>query len=292
MNWFSDNGISLLNGLATGSLLFVLAIGLSLTFGLVQTVNLAHGSLFLLGAYTGYSITTHAWPGAFAIAAVLGALVGGVGAGLLWTVTRQRTDHLDQALLTLGIAFVAADLISAGWGNDVHPVNPPTFLDGTVGISGNSYPVYRLALTGVGIALAILVYLVFERTRLGALVRAAVADSAMLAALGVRTWRVVAAVFVRGGVLAGLAGVMGGPVLGAYPGEDTDVLILALTVVVIGGLGSIPGAFVGAIVIGELQTLGVALVPKFASVLMFAVMAAVLAVRPQGLLGSRSLVYK
>lgn len=292
MSWFSDNAVSMINGLALGSLLFAIAVGLSLIFGLVQTLNLAHGSLFALGAYAGYTFTSHDIAGGFALAAVVGAAIGGVGALVLWVATRRLHDHLDQALLTLGLAFIVSDLISSTWGDDVHSVEPPSGLAGSIDIAGTGYPVYRIALIGAGIALAVAVYLVFERTKLGALVRAAVADSQMLAALGVRTRRIVVSVFVLGGALAALSGVLAGPVLGAYPGEDSNVLILTLTVVVIGGLGSIPGAFVGAIVIGELQTLGVALLPQFASVLIFAAMAAVLAVRPQGLLGARSLIYK
>jgi branched-chain amino acid transport system permease protein len=292
VGWFPIYGISMLNGLAIGSLLFTMAVGLSLIFGLVQVLNLAHGSLFLIGAYVGYALTENGTPGGLLIAVLLGAALGAVAGWLLSAATRRLPGNLDQALLTLGLSFIIADSVSTVWGKDVHSVKPPSLLAGAVSIGGSEYPLYRVVIIGVGIALAIAVYLVFERTRLGALARAAVADSEMLSALGVRTRRIVLGVFLIGGALAAVGGALAGPVLGAYPGEDSDVLILTLTVVVIGGLGSIPGAFVGAIFIGELQSLGVALLPQVASLLVFVAMAAVLAVRPQGLFGKPSLIYK
>lgn len=292
MDFLSTHGISVLNGLAIGSLLFTMAIGISLIFGLVQTLNLAHGSLFLLGAYAGYAFTSEGTPGGLGLAVLVAAVLGGLAGLLLSLVMRPLPEHLDQALLTLGLAFILADGFSAIFGDDVHSVAPPEWLSGTVFLGGDAYPVYRVALIVVGVVLAIGVYVVFERTRLGALARAAVADAEMLSALGVRTRRVVVGVFVVGGAFAAAGGALGGPILGAYPGLDGEVLVLALTVVVIGGLGSIPGAFVGALIVGQLQTLGFALLPQFASVLVFMTMAAVLALRPEGLLGKPSLIYK
>jgi branched-chain amino acid transport system permease protein len=292
VGFLSTHGISMLNGLAIGSLLFTMAIGISLIFGLVQTLNLAHGSLFLAGAYAGFRITSEGMPGGLVLALVVGALVGGVAGLLLALIIKPLPEHLDQALLTLGLAFIVADLFSTVFGDDVHSVAPPEWLSGTVFLGEDAYPVYRVALIVVGLLLAVGVYVVFERTRLGALARAAVADAEMLSALGVRTRQVVLSVFVIGGAFAGLGGALGGPVLGAYPGLDGEVLVLTLTVVVIGGLGSIPGAFLGALIVGQLQTLGFALLPQFASVLVFVTMAAVLAIRPQGLLGQPSMIYK
>lgn len=292
MTFLTAHGVSLLNGLAIGALLFMMAAGLSVIFGLVRTLNLAHGSLFLIGAYLGYWLTSTAIPGALWLACAAAAAAGAVCGLLLAVATKRLGTNLDQALLTLGLSFVVADGVSSVWGHDVHSVATPSALAGSVEVLGTAYPVYRLFVIVVGLATVVGLYLLFERTTLGALARAAVSDPGMLGALGVRTRRIILVTFALGAALAGLGGALGGPVLGAYPGQDSEVLILALTVIVIGGLGSIPGAFLGAVVVGELQSLGVDLVPQFASVLVFVAMALVLAVRPQGLLGNASMVYR
>ena len=208
------------------------------------------------------------------------------GAGLaVLTRPLARRGHLDQALLTLGVALIVGDLLSARFGNDVQSVPPPAFLAGSVRIAGHEYPSYRLAVIVAGLALAVLVWLLVERSRAGALVRATVADAPMVRALGVDTGRLVVAVFAFGVVLACLGGVLGAPVLGAYPGLDERVLILGLVVVVLGGLGSVSGAFLGAMVIGQVEVLGVSLLPQYASFLVFGTMAVVLLLRPTGMLG-------
>lgn len=282
--------ISVLNGLAIGLLLFTMAVGLSLVFGLMDVLNLAHGSLFLVGAYVAWSIAGDGGVGAFGLALLVAVLVGVLGGGGLALATRPlaRRGHLDQALLTLGLALIIAQLVSIRWGDDVRSVPPPAFLDGVVSIAGDAYPAYRLALIAVGALIAAVVYVVFERTQLGALVRASVADRAMVEALGVDTRRVLYGVFVIGAVLAAVGGVLGAPLLSARPGLDDEVLILALIVVVIGGLGSVPGALLGALLIGQVRSLGVELLPQFASFLLFVAMAVVLVVRPAGLLGDRT----
>ncbi|HEX3212290.1 MAG TPA: branched-chain amino acid ABC transporter permease, partial [Actinomycetota bacterium] len=258
-------------------------------FGIMDVLNLAHGALYLAGAYLAVRFVGdgQATLGAFALAGLAAVAVGaGAGAGLaVLTRPLAARGHLDQALLTLGVALIVGDLLSARFGDDVQSVPPPAFLAGSVAIAGRQYPSYRLAVIVAGLALAVLVYLLVERSRAGALVRATVADAPMARALGVDTGRLLVATFAAGVALACLGGVLGAPVLGAYPGLDERVLILGLVVVVLGGLGSVPGAFLGAMVVGQVEVLGVSLLPRYASFLVFGTMAVVLLLRPTGLLG-------
>ena len=287
--WLGDNLVTVVDGVAFGVLLFTIAVGLSLVFGIMDVLNLAHGALYLAGAYLAVRFVGdgQATLGAFALAGLAAVAVGaGAGAGLaLLTRPLAARGHLDQALLTLGVALIVGDLLSARFGNDVQSVPPPQFLAGSVAIGGREYPSYRLAVIAAGLAMALAVYLLVERTRAGALVRATVADAPMVRALGVDTGRLMVATFAAGVVLACLGGVLGAPVLGAYPGLDERVLILGLVAVVLGGLGSVPGAFLGAMVIGQVEVLGVSLLPRYASFLVFGTMAVVLLLRPTGMLG-------
>ncbi len=287
--WFDTNLVSVLNGLAIGCLLFLLASGLSLVFGMMDVLNLAHGAVFLVGAYAAYALIGDdaSWAGfatAIVVALAAGALCGGVLAGM--TAPLAGRGHLDQALLTLGVALVLADLVVVAFGRDVHGVGAPPGLDGSVSIAGQAYPVYRLALIGIGLALALAIYVIVERTRLGSLIRAAVADRAMLEAMGVDARKVLLGVFAAGCALAAFAGALGAQIYGARPGLEDSILLLALVVVVIGGLGSIKGALVGALVIGQVESLGRALVPDLAPFLLFGAMGLVLLFRPRGLFGS------
>jgi branched-subunit amino acid ABC-type transport system permease component len=280
--------VSVLNGFAIGFLLFVLAVGLSLVFGMMDVLNLAHGALFLGGAYVGAALAG-SWGGflaALGIAAAAG-LAAGVVLSLLTEPLRRRS-HLDQALLTLGIALVVGELLLIVFGDDPLSVAAPPGLDGSVVALGVPYPTYRLALIAVGALLALVVYAVVDRTRVGALVRATVADRDMVAAIGVDNRVVKVAVFAVGSLLATTAGVLGGPIYGARPGLDATVLILALVVVVIGGLGSVRGALVGSLLIGQVESVGRALLPDLASFVLFGALALVLVVRPQGLFGARA----
>jgi branched-chain amino acid transport system permease protein len=214
--------------------------------------------------------------------------VAGLVAGALLSLMTEplrRRSHLDQALLTLGVALVVAELLIIVFGDDPLSVPAPPGLDGSVSVFGATYPTYRLVLIGIGAVLALAVYLVVDRTRVGALVRATVADREMVATLGVDNRLVKIGVFAVGSLLATTAGVLGGPVYGARPGLDSTVLILALVVVVIGGLGSVRGALVGALIIGQVDTLGRVLLPDLASFILFAALAVVLVLRPQGLFG-------
>lgn len=288
-SWIDVHFISLLNGLAIGALLFILAVGLSLIFGMMDVLNLAHGVLFLGGAYAawwlaGESPSWPRWGAALAVAGAAGALAG---SGLSLLVERlARRSHLDQALLTLGLTLIAADALSAAFGDDVHTVNPPPGLDDSVLVLGRAYPVYRLALIGLGAVLATAVHLVVERTSIGALIRATVADRQMVASIGVDERRVKVAVFAVGAMLATTAGVLGAPVYGARPGLDGTALMLALVVVVIGGLGSVRGALIGALVIGEIESLGRAVLSDLASFVLFGALAVVLVLRPRGMFGA------
>lgn len=287
--WIDLHFISLLNGLAIGSLLFILAVGLSLIFGMMDVLNLAHGVLFLVGAYAAWWIAGAApsWPGFAGALAVAGAAGIAAGAGLAFLVGRlARRSHLAQALLTLGLALIAADVLSAAFGDDVHSINPPPGLDGSLIVLGKAYPVYRVALIGLGGALAAAVHVIVERTTIGALIRATVADRDMVAAVGVDHRRVKLIVFAVGALLATTAGVLGAPVYGARPRLDDVALLLALVVIVIGGLGSVRGALIGALVIGEIESLGRDLLSDVAPFVTFGALAVVLVVRPRGLFGA------
>lgn len=279
--------LQLLNGLVFSMLLFVLAAGLSLIFGQMNVINLSHGAFYLLGGYIGLTMVRQL--NNFWLALLLAPLVvGGLGVFIEYFFLRRLYGahrHLDQVLFTFGLALIAADLIRWNWGAYVEAVDPPAILVGQVPILGIQFPVYRLALIGFGLALAGLLWLFIERTRLGAIVRAGVSDAQMVSGLGINITLVFAAVFALGTALAALAGVIGSPVLNLYPGLDFEILILTLVVVVVGGLGTLKGAFFGSLLIGMADTLGKALLPEFALFLIFAVMAAILLIRPSGLFG-------
>ena len=292
IGWLDANLVSVLNGFAVGSLLFILALGLSIVFGMMDVLNLAHGALYLAGAYLAWDLldggaTWGAFLGALGLAAVVGLLAG---AGLsAMTEPLARRPILDQALLTLGVSLIVAEVLSIVYGNDALSVRAPPGLDGSVSVAGNSYPTYRLLLIAIGVVLAVAVWLVVERTSVGALVRASVADREMVSAMGIDNRKVKVAVLGIGSMLATVAGVLGAPVYGARPGLDDTILILALVVVVIGGLGSVKGAFIGAMLIGQVESLGRALLPDVSSFILFGTLAVVLVVRPRGLFGPRKL---
>lgn len=286
ITWFDANLVSILNGVAIGCLLFILAIGLSLVFGMMNVLNLAHGAIFLVGAYIGWSVAGESptWLGflaALGIAVGIGVLAGGALSAL--TEPLRRRSHLDQALLTLGIALVVAELLAMAFGTDVRAVNAPPGLDGSVEVLGNAYPTYRLVLIGIGAVLAVAMWLLVSRTMIGAIIRGTVDDREMISAIGIDNRKVKLAVFAAGSALAAAAGVLGGPIYGARPGLDATVLILALVVVVIGGLGSVRGALVGALLIGQIESLGRALLADAASFALFGALAIVLLLRPRGL---------
>jgi len=276
-----------LNGLAFAMLLFLVAAGLTLIFGLMDVLNLAHGSFFMLGAYLGLTFVRTL--GSFWLALVLVpplvALLGLLVERFLLRRLYGRPGHLDHVLLTLGLLFILADMVHWQWGAAIQSLHPPPGLDGTTLILGSSFPVYRLFVIGFGLVLALALWLLLDRTRWGAVIRAGVHDRQMVQNLGINIDAVYSGAFAFGCGLAALSGVVGAPIVGLYLGLDADVLILALIVIVIGGLGSFAGSFLGSLLVGQADTFGRALLPEFSMFLSFGVMALVLLFRPGGLLG-------
>ena len=289
LSWLDANALTMINGVALAAVLFLIAVGLSLIFGTMNVLNLAHGAVSLTGAYIGVALLDgSATMPNFIVAVLAAAAVGLVIGGVLAVMTSSVKDHLRQALLTLGVALIAGDVLREIFCADVESVPAPAGLDGAVSILGRQYPLYRLSIIAVSAVIAILLYLVLERTRVGAMVRATVADRAMVEAIGIRTNLVLGGVFGVGAALASIGGLLAAPILGAQPGLDDTVLLLGLVVVVVGGLGSLKGALVGALLVGQLQTLGVAMLSEYASFLLFGAMALVLLTRPRGLLPAKT----
>jgi branched-chain amino acid transport system permease protein len=280
----ATNLVTVVEGVAFGLLLFTLAVGLSLVFGMMDVLNLSHGTLYLVGAYAAYALSDGSWWGLI-LAVIVGTAAGALGGGLLagMTLPLSRRGHLDQALLTLGVAFIAGELFFEAFGHEVVPTAPPEALRGSVELLGRPYPIYRLVFIAVAGILALAVYIAFERSTLGALVRATVADREMVHAMGVDTRKVLFGVFAVGAALAALGGTLGAPLLAPGPGIDERVLVLSLVVIVIGGLGSVRGALLGGLLIGQVQTLGVSLLPDLAPFLLFGAMLTVLVIKPAGL---------
>ncbi|MCL5266149.1 MAG: branched-chain amino acid ABC transporter permease [Chloroflexi bacterium] len=282
-------GIQFLNGMAYSLLLFLLAMGLSLIFGMMDVMNLAHGSLYMIGAYVGLFFL--GWTGQFWIAVVLVPIaVGIIGIIMEASLLRPlyRRGHLDQVLLTFGLSFVFMDMVKWIWGADIRSLPAPPGLAKSAIIFGRSFPEYRLFVIVIGLILALALWAFLERTRLGAVIRAGVADKEMVSGLGINITLVFTLVFGLGAALAGLSGIIAGPVLGLYPGMDFETLIITLIVVVVGGLGTLKGSFWGAILIGQAQTFGKVLVPDFALLIVFVIMAIVLLARPSGLFGKEA----
>jgi len=277
--------IQTLNSLALGGLLFLLAAGFSLIFGLMRIANLTHGALFMLGAYFGVAILKVV-PNLWA-AALLGGLAVAAFGGLLerFILRRLGGNVLGQVLVTLGIAYIIADACLVIWGGDPIPIPTPAFLQQPLRVAGFAFPAYRIAVVVISILVAIGLYLLMERTRLGAMIRAGVDDMQMARAVGIPVSRLFTIVFCLGAGLAGAGGVIGGPIMSAYPGLDSDMLPLALIVVILGGVGSLVGAFVGSFITGFVYTFGVALLPQLAYVILFLPMIFVIAFRPRGLFG-------
>jgi branched-subunit amino acid ABC-type transport system permease component len=268
------------DGVAYGLLVFVVAAGLALAFGVAETLNLAHGTLYAVGAYAAAALSDGGWS-RFALALAAGT-VAAAGLGGLVAVAVHPLAHkgfLIQALLTFGVALIGGDLLVTRFGSQDLPVALPSAVDGAVGVAGHSYPAYRLAFVGAGLALALGLHLAVARTRPGMLVRALADDRAMVAGLGVNPLRVRVGTLAVAGALAGAAGVLGAPIIGPGPGVADTVLLLSLIVVVLGGLRGIPRIALAALAVGEIQTLGVALAPAVAPFLLFAAMAFALTVR-------------
>lgn len=279
--------IQLMNGLSYAFLLFILASGLSLMFGLMRIVNMAHGSYYLFGAYVGYTVSKAT--GNFFIAVVAGAVSVTV-IGLLMERFLFRLlykQELEQVLLTFGFIYIFADVCKWIWGGSILSIAKPAILAPSVNLFHVTFPTYRLGIIIIGLVIAVALWYFHERTRIGAIIRAGVDDREMVSGLGINVGTYFTLIFALGAALAGLGGVIGGPFISIYPGLDLQILILALIVVVIGGLGSLTGAFLGSILIGLADTFGKAYLPQFAMFTIFAVMALVLIFRPSGLLGRK-----
>ena len=291
---------ALFNGITLGALYFLVASGFTLIFGLMKNVNLAHGSLYLFGGYIGYEVAdaTGWWLLSFVVAFIV---VGAVGVLLqVGVFRRMEGEDLKQTLVTIGISIVLADLMLWIWGGDFYTIETPDWLSGPIdlplitGISRRTgeyiylkYPIVRLVILLAAIAIGIGMWLALNRTRIGMLVRAGVDDRDMLSATGVRIQRVFVLVFAFGAGLAGIAGVIGGTFQSVAPGEDIRFLLASLVVVIVGGMGSIPGAALGALLIGLAEQFGSVYAPTYAVVLTFLIMVLVLAFRPQGLVAMR-----
>ena len=281
--------IQTLNSLALGGLLFLLSAGFSLIFGLLRIANLTHGAFFMLGAYIGISFIQHVIPSLVLAALAAGGCIALMGGLFERYVLRAISNSpQSQVLVTLGTSFIVADLCLILWGGDPIPIPTPDLLKAPLQIMGFMFPTYRLAVVVTALVAGILLYLLIERTRLGAMIRAGVDDMQMARAVGVPVSRLFTTVFCLGTALAGAGGVIGGPILSAYPGLDSEMLPLALIVVILGGVGSLLGAFVGSFIIGFIYTFGIALLPDLAYVILFLPMIFVIAFRPMGLFGRMS----
>ena len=296
----------LLNGLQYGVMLFLMAAGLTLVFGIMNLVNLAHGSLYMIGAY--FAVALISWSGNYLVGVGL-ALAATLVVGMLVEVVALRAlynrDHLDQVLATFGLILFFNELVSMIWGRGAQYASLPSFLQGHIDLfTGSRYPVYRASILVIGLIVALLLWYIVTRTRLGMLIRAGASNRAMVGALGVNIKLLYTVVFGFGAALAGLAGLLAGPIYAVQPGMGELILIQVFVVIVIGGIGSIRGALVGAVIVGVVDTLGRAFLkpllgttisgpaaeaagPALASMLIYLLMAVVLAVKPAGLFTSR-----
>lgn len=296
-----------LNGFQFGVFLFLVSAGLTLVFGIMNLVNLAHGSLYMLGAYFG--ATVYQLTGSFFVAVIVTlplSLIAGVLLEFIVLRTFYERDHLDQVLATFGLLLFFNEAVRLLWGPESQEISIPKGLQGFVEIiPGAPYPEFRLAIIGVGLAVALFLYLLITRTRIGMLIRAGASNRAMVGALGINIQLLFTLVFGLGAVLAGLSGVMAGPVLSVEPGMGEEILILAFVVIVIGGIGSVRGAFIASIIVGIVETVGRSILPHLmqqvmesdaaqtagpavASMLIYILMAAILYFRPEGLFPART----
>jgi branched-chain amino acid transport system permease protein len=283
MNW----ALQALNGISLGALLFLMASGFTLIFGLARVVNMAHGAFYLLGGYFGLTIlrfTGNFW---------LALLAGGVGIIVVnyfierYLLRGIGENHLAQVLLTVGLVYVIADIALSIWGGDSLSIPPPAFARGPIDLPGGIvYPRYRFLLIVFGVFIGILLWLLYKKTQIGAIVRAGVDDREMVNAMGINIDRLFALVFALAAFLAGMSGVAGGAFLALYPGAEWEILVLALVVVIVGGLGSLEGAMVGSLIVGLVDAYGRWLLPQFSHFVVFAPMAILLLLRPKGLFGT------
>jgi branched-chain amino acid transport system permease protein len=275
-----------LNGASFAALLFLLASGFTLSFGVMRVVNMAHGAYYLIGGYVGLSVAL--MTGSFALALIAGGAAVAVMGYVIDRLLLRRTgeNHLAQVLLTVGIAFVLGDVALKIWGGDSLKVPVPMFLRGPVTLPGELvYPAYRVALMVLGLVVGVLLWLLYTKTQLGAIIRAGVDDREQVNATGINVNRLFIIVSALASFLAGLAGVAGGAFLTLYPGAEWEILVYALVVVIVGGLGSLGGAMAGALIVGLLDAYGRWLLPEFSYFVLFGPIALLMLFRPHGLFG-------
>lgn len=277
----------LLNGVAFGAILFVLASGFSLALGVIRIVNIAHGAFYALAVHL--ALTVGRMAGNFVVGAVAGAVAVMLLAAFLqrFLLRRFGLEPLPQVLSTFGVTLVIVEVSRQIWGGYPQALPTPSWFSGAVTLGSVIMPKYRLLLIGVAIVLALVLWVTIERTRVGALVRAAVDDDEIARSIGIDIERLYVVLFGAAGFLTGLGGALGGPILGTYQGVEFEVLTLTLVVVVIGGMGSIPGAFVGSMFVGIVDSVGKAAFPELSYFVLFVPMILILIVRPTGLLGTR-----
>jgi branched-chain amino acid transport system permease protein len=281
--------LTFLNGLTLAALYFLVASGFSLVFGLMRNVNLAHGSLYLLGAYIGYSVIR--WTGSWYLGVVAGFVcIALVGLALQLLIFRHMEGQdMRQTMVTIGLSIVLADIMLWIWSGNTYQFEAPEILTGAVALPlVKIYPMYRLVILGASVAIGVGLWLFLNKTPIGMMIRAGVDDRAMLAATGVNVPLVFAVTFAIGAGLAGFAGVVGGTALSIAPGEDVRYLLASLIVTIVGGMGSIVGAAIGALLIGMAEQFGLAYSPTYGVVYTFLIMVLVLAFRPQGIMGKRT----
>lgn len=277
----------ILNGLTQASILFVLGSGLTLAFGLMRVVNLCHGAFYMLGGYIGYSVVkaTGNWP--------LALVAGGLSIALLGFVfertmlSRVRGGDLPETLLTVALSMIIADQALVYWARNPITLNVPSYLNPSIKLLGVTYPGFRFVMMGVSIVIALSLWLLLYKTKLGAAVRAGVDDRETVSALGVNISLIYTAVFVLSALLVGIAGVLGGSYLQLSPGGDVIILIYSLVVIILGGMGSLGGAVVSSLILGQIISFGLAYAPQYSYFLIFIPMAIVLSIRPQGLFGRK-----
>jgi branched-chain amino acid transport system permease protein len=277
--------ILILNGLSQAGILFILGSGLTLAFGLMRVVNLSHGAFYMLGGYIGYSIlqATRNWPLALIVGALSIALLGFIFERVM--LVKVRGGDLPETLLTVALSMIIADLTLVFWPRSVITLNVPKYLNTPITIFGITYPSFRYLLIGISILIAVSLWLILYKTKLGAAVRAGVDDREIVSALGVNIGVIYTTIFILASLLAGLAGVLGGSYLQLSPGGDLTILTYSLVVIILGGMGSLLGTVVSALILGQIMSFGMAYAPQYSYFLVFLPMVIVLAIRPQGLFG-------
>jgi len=278
------------NGISYAALLFLLASGFTLTFGLMRIVNMAHGAYYLLGGYIGLAVVKAT--GSFGLALI----AGGIAATFLgfiadkFLIKRAGENHLSQVLITVGLAYVVGDVVLKFWGGDAQKLPIPILMRGVVELPGGIvYPIFRFFLTSIGVLVALLLWLLYRKTQIGAAIRAGVDDREMVSATGINVDRLFVIVSALASFLAGFSGVLGGAFLTVYPGAEWEILVFALVVVIVGGLGSLEGAMIGALIVGLLDAYGRWLVPEMSYFVLFGPMAVLLLFRPRGLFGTANM---